>query len=106
MGEAELPCVQRLPLERDRPQLVRTIRISDLADERVAAELNWYSQDRGYPLSYLAGNHLVWKLKRDVATSWGRGRTSTDLDRTFHDVFLRSGADALAIGPFLVPRPA
>jgi uncharacterized protein (DUF885 family) len=51
--------------------------------------LNWYSQERGYPLSYLAGNRLVWDLKRDV------GRASTlsgvELDRRFHHLYLVSG---------------
>lgn len=55
---------------------------------RVQAELNWYSQERGYPLSYLAGNHLVWKLKRDLeAAQPGQA----DLDQRFHRIFLEAG---------------
>lgn len=55
---------------------------------RVQAELNWYSSRRGYPLSYLTGNHLVWALKADLEAKNGAG---VELDRTFHDVYLRSG---------------
>ncbi|MBX2799704.1 MAG: DUF885 domain-containing protein [Myxococcales bacterium] len=58
---------------------------------RVQAELNWYSQERGYPLSYLTGNTLVWQLKRDLADA-NRGRLEgRDLDRAFHQVYLESG---------------
>ena len=35
-------------------------------DGRVQAELNWYSSEQGYPLSYLTGNRLVWQLKEDI----------------------------------------
>ena len=58
---------------------------------RVEAELNWYSQERGYPLSYLTGNRLVWQLKRDLIEAQ-RGRLEgLDLDRVFHRVYLESG---------------
>ncbi len=58
---------------------------------RVKAELNWYSQERGYPLSYLAGNHLVWALRREVAASRSHGLEGLDIDRAFHRVYLQSG---------------
>ena len=58
---------------------------------RVEAELNWYSAERGYPLSYLTGNKLVWALKRDVAEA-NRGQlVGHDLDRAFHRTYLASG---------------
>ena len=58
---------------------------------RVQAELNWYSQERGYPLSYLTGNHLVWTLKRELADA-NRGRLEgLALDRVFHRIYLESG---------------
>ncbi len=58
---------------------------------RVRAELNWYSQERGYPLSYLTGNHLVWQLKADLAAA-NRGRLEgLPLDRAFHRTYLASG---------------
>ena len=58
---------------------------------RVQAELNWYSQERGYPLTYLTGNRLVWKLKADVAAARGGRLAGLDLDREFHRLFLQSG---------------
>jgi len=65
--------------------------VTGFVPERVRAELNWYSTERGYPLSYLAGNVLVWELKRDVVEAQ-RGRLEgLDLDREFHRVFLRAG---------------
>jgi uncharacterized protein (DUF885 family) len=66
--------------------------VTGFVDQRVHAELNWYSQERGYPLSYLTGNHLVWELKRDVIRSWGRGRSSAEVDQRFHEVFLGAGS--------------
>lgn len=61
--------------------------------ERVEGELNWYSKSRGIPLSYLAGNHLVWALKGEIvdharATGSPEGH---DLDRRFHRVYLENG---------------
>jgi uncharacterized protein (DUF885 family) len=56
---------------------------------RVQAELNWYSQERGYPLSYLTGNRMVWELKHDVAAA--SGLTGLELDRRFHTIYLESG---------------
>lgn len=58
---------------------------------RVQAELNWYSMERGYPLSYLTGNRLVWELKRDVQAANAGELDPLALDRRFHDVFLRAG---------------
>ena len=58
---------------------------------RVKAELNWYSQERGYPLSYLTGNHLVWALKRDVIDAQAGTLSGLDLDRRFHATYLRAG---------------
>ena len=58
---------------------------------RVQAELNWYSQERGYPLSYLTGNRLVWGIKRDLAAHTGHGLEGLDLDRAFHRAYLESG---------------
>ena len=58
---------------------------------RVQAELNWYSQERGYPLSYLTGNHLVWSLKRDLERAQRGKLEGRELDRVFHRVYLESG---------------
>lgn len=58
---------------------------------RVQAELNWYSRERGYPLSYLAGNHAMWALKRDVAAAQAGRLDGLDLDRRFHEIVLGAG---------------
>ncbi len=58
---------------------------------RVQAELNWYSQERGYPMCYLIGNHLVWSLKRDAEAANDGERSAEELDREFHRVYLESG---------------
>ena len=58
---------------------------------RVQAELNWYSTERSYPLCYLAGNHLVWNLKRDLERSPSGPGPGLELDRAFHRVYLESG---------------
>lgn len=65
--------------------------VTGFTDGRVEAELNWYSQERGYPLSYLTGNTLVWELKRDIIAA-NKGRLEgLALDREFHRVFLKAG---------------
>jgi uncharacterized protein (DUF885 family) len=70
--------------------------VTGFVGSRVEAELNWYSQERGYPLSYLTGNRLVWQLKRDVASA-ASGRTEgLELDRLFHRVYLESGSMPLS----------
>jgi hypothetical protein len=58
---------------------------------RAQAELNWYSQERGYPLSYLVGNHLVWKLKRDYQQACAANASEQEIDREFHRIYLESG---------------
>ena len=57
---------------------------------RVEGELNWYSQERGYPLCYLTGNRLVWQMKTDAANG-PHGPGSLDLDRRFHQSYLTAG---------------
>ena len=58
---------------------------------RVQAELNWYSQERGYPLSYLTGNRLTWQLKHDLAAAQKGRLQGMELDRLFHRLYLQSG---------------
>lgn len=65
------------------------VAVTGFVPERVQGELNWYSQERGYPLSYLTGNRLVWDLKRDVGRE--SGLSGLDLDRRFHQLYLESG---------------
>lgn len=65
--------------------------VTGFVPERVQAELNWYSQERAYPLSYLTGNHLVWQLKHDVAAAQRGKLEGLDLDRAFHGAYLEAG---------------
>jgi hypothetical protein len=58
---------------------------------RVQAEINWYSQERGYPLSYLTGNRMVWQMKHEIATAQAGKFEGLELDRTFHRIYLESG---------------
>lgn len=71
--------------------------VTGFSPARAQAELNWYSQERGYPLCYLTGNHLVWQLKADVAQSQ-QGKLAGDaLDRRFHEVYLAAGNMPLSL---------
>ena len=58
---------------------------------RVQAELNWYSLERGYPLSYLTGNQLVARLRRDMHAARAADLSSERIDRLFFERYLRSG---------------
>jgi uncharacterized protein (DUF885 family) len=60
-------------------------------DGRVQAELNWYSREQSYPLSYLTGNRLVWQLKQDIQSVNKKDLGSLALDQAFHKVYLESG---------------
>lgn len=63
---------------------------------RVQAELNWYSCERGYPLSYLTGNRMLWELKGEVQAANAGKLDGLDLDRAFHRAFLLAGNMPLA----------
>jgi uncharacterized protein (DUF885 family) len=58
---------------------------------RVQAELNWYSLERGYPLSYLTGNRLVARLRGDLHDARAGELTSEQIDRLFFERYLGSG---------------
>jgi hypothetical protein len=60
-------------------------------DGRVQAELNWYSKEQGYPLSYLTGNRLVWETRREITEANRRQLSAAELDREFHRLYLESG---------------
>ena len=66
-------------------------KVTGFVPGRVQAELNWYSQERGYPLSYLTGNTLVWQLKQDMIEANQEEMSKEDLDRKFHEVYLHAG---------------
>jgi uncharacterized protein (DUF885 family) len=63
---------------------------------RVEAELNWYSMERAYPLSYLTGNQLVARLRRDLHAAQAGRLTAERIDRLFFDRYLSSGNMPLA----------
>jgi uncharacterized protein (DUF885 family) len=65
-------------------------------DGRVQAELNWYSTEQGYPLSYVTGNRMVWELKADLQNANPKRLSSDDLDREFHRIYLQSGCMPVA----------
>lgn len=65
--------------------------VTGFVDERVIGELNFYSQERGYPLCYLAGNHLVWKLKEKFIERYKNDLSEVEIDREFHKRFLEAG---------------
>jgi len=60
-------------------------------DGRVQAELNWYSTEQSYPLSYLTGNRMVWRLKEDIQKANKKALGKLALDQAFHEVYLSSG---------------
>jgi len=63
---------------------------------RVQAELNWYSIERGYPLSYLTGNQLVARLRRELHKAQAAQLSPERIDRMFFDRYLSSGNMPLA----------
>lgn len=65
--------------------------VTGFTDGRVESELNWYSKEQGYPLSYLTGNRLVWEMKEDIVQANRLGLTQPELDREFHRIYLQSG---------------
>lgn len=67
--------------------------VTGFTDARVQGELNWYSQEAGYPMCYLVGNVLMWQLKRDFLHSG----SELERDRAFHREVLESGNLPLAM---------
>ncbi len=65
-------------------------------DGRVQAELNWYSKEQCYPLSYLTGNRMVWELKADLQAANPKRLSTDELDREFHRIYLQSGCMPVA----------
>jgi uncharacterized protein (DUF885 family) len=66
-------------------------KVTGFGSGRVQAELNWYSQERSYPLCYLTGNKLVWELKTDMIKGQQGKLEGLALDRAFHSIYLKSG---------------
>ncbi|SHH73419.1 DUF885 family protein [Ferrimonas marina] len=70
--------------------------VTGFTEGRVQAELNWYSQERGYPMCYLLGNTLVWQLKRDFDAHHTE-LTERERDQAFHRHFLQAGNMPMAM---------
>ncbi|MGI0115343.1 DUF885 family protein [Zooshikella sp. RANM57] len=66
-------------------------KVTGFTSGRVQAELNWYSMERGYPLSYLTGNTLVWALKEAFIKKHQHLDSSITIDQAFHEAFLSVG---------------
>jgi hypothetical protein len=75
-------------------ELLQTV--TGFTSARVEAELNWYSIERAYPLSYLTGNQLVARLRRDLHAAQAERLTADRIDRLFFDHYLSSGNMPLA----------
>ncbi|MBU2713143.1 DUF885 family protein [Zooshikella harenae] len=66
-------------------------KVTGFTSGRVQAELNWYSMERGYPLSYLTGNKLVWALKEAFVNKHQHLDSTLHIDQAFHEAFLSVG---------------
>ena len=69
-------------------ELLQTV--TGFTSARTQAELNWYSTERGYPLSYLTGNHMTWQLKKDMQSK-KCDLSEKEQDILFHTTYLESG---------------
>ncbi len=67
--------------------------------ESAESEIKWYVQSPGYPLSYLAGKHLIYRLKENLARQFG----SDFRDRAFHDAVIYEGGIPLALASEFYP---
>jgi uncharacterized protein (DUF885 family) len=63
------------------------IKEASVSKEAAIAEVRWYTQEPGYPLSYLLGKHLILQLREDVKRKMG---TEYD-ERFFHDAITANG---------------
>ncbi len=64
--------------------------VTGFVEDRIQGELNWYSQERGYPLCYLTGNYLMWDLKKKFLQ---KGFS----DKEFHSKVLQAGNIPISI---------
>jgi uncharacterized protein (DUF885 family) len=58
-----------------------------MSKEAAVAEVRWYTQEPGYPMSYLLGKHLILQLREDVKQKMG----SKYNERFFHDTVTANG---------------
>ncbi len=64
--------------------------VTGFSPERVIGELSWYSLERGYPLSYLAGNRAATRLEAELKAH-NPDMDALERDRRFHTLYLESG---------------
>jgi len=55
--------------------------------------VTWYTQEPGYPLSYLLGKHLLLQLKADLQQQHGDAFNA----RRFHDTVAANGYLPIAL---------
>ena len=67
--------------------------------ESAESEIKWYVQSPGYPLSYLAGKHLIYRLKETLRRQFG----SDFRDRAFHDAVIYEGGIPLSLAGEFYP---
>jgi uncharacterized protein (DUF885 family) len=70
-------------------ELLRTV--TGFTPARVQAELNWYSVERAYPLSYLTGNQLASRLRADLRAAQAGRSSPEQTDRLFFERYLKAG---------------
>ncbi|MEF2176013.1 MAG: DUF885 family protein [Candidatus Absconditabacteria bacterium] len=64
------------------------IKVTNFSSARAEGELNWYSQERGYPMCYLVGNKLTWELQNYVLSNFDN---KTEGLKFFHKTYLQEG---------------
>jgi uncharacterized protein (DUF885 family) len=61
--------------------------------EGATAEVRWYTQSPGYPLSYLMGKHLILQLRDEIKQKMGSEYSET----FFHDTITANGNLPIAL---------
>jgi uncharacterized protein (DUF885 family) len=69
--------------------LLRTL--SGFNEARIKGELDFYSQERGYPSAYLIGNHKARNLRKLWHDRSPRQSSTQEADRLFHEIYLKAG---------------
>jgi uncharacterized protein (DUF885 family) len=64
-----------------------------LSNEGAVAEIRWYTQSPGYPLSYLLGKHLILQLRDEIKQQMGAKYNET----FFHDTITANGNLPIAL---------
>lgn len=62
------------------------IKVTNFSSARAEWELNWYSQERWYPMCYLVWNKLTWELQNYVLSNFDN---KTEWLKFFHKTYLQ-----------------